>query len=132
MPTKPNEKTNESIHPSVLARLSSYPDLQAIVKAHPSLICELHALEKQFKFFWGSKYDSESPRAQAYEVQLAKEQDSGIWGIGSRISRIFSRTIKRKTGIKYESGKPLLERNKAGDVAAKAGLPVTETRPPIP
>jgi len=132
IPMEHNDKTNEYIHPSVLAQKSSYPNLEPIIKAHPELVCELQHLEIQFKAIWANKYDPESPRAQAYAARLKKDHDGGIWSIGSRVSRIFNRTVKKKTGISYESGKPLFERSKAGDIAAKAGLPVTETRPPIP
>lgn len=134
IPTKPNRKTNEMIHCSVVKQLDSHPDLQPIIKAYPELVCELQPLEKQFKAFWESKYDPELPRTQEYAARLAKDhaQDSGIWSVGSRISRLFSHTLKRKTGIRYENGKPLMERSKAGDVAVKAGLPVSETRPPVP
>ncbi|KXN90069.1 hypothetical protein AN958_05074 [Leucoagaricus sp. SymC.cos] len=134
IPTQPNAKTNETIHSSVIRQLSSYLDLQPIVEAYPDLVCELQPLEKQFQIVWEGKYDPELSRAQEYAARLAKDHvhDSGIWSVGSRISRLFSHTLKRKTGVSYENGKPLLERSRAGDAALKAGLPVTETRPPIP
>jgi hypothetical protein len=119
----------------VVQHLSSYPDLQSAVKAYPQLVCELGPLEKQFKTIWESKYNPEVTRARDYAAQLAKDnaQDSGFWQVqGSKISRFFSRTVKRKTGVKYEDGRPLYERSKTGDVAAKVGLPVSETRPPVP
>lgn len=131
IPSKPNNKTHDYIHPSVLAQKSSYPHLEPILKAHPELVCELQQLEKQFKALWANKFNAESPRAQAYATKLKRDHDVGIWNIGSRVSRMFSRSVKKKTGVSFENGKPLLERNAVGDFAVKAGLPVTETRPPI-
>lgn len=131
-PTKPNEKTNECIHPSVLEQISSYPNLQPVIQAHPELVCKLQALEEQFKAIWEKKYNPESPRALEYAARLVKDHDSGIWTVGSRISRVFSWSLKRKTVVKSEGGKVLSERSNVGGVVVKAGLPVTQTPPPIP
>ncbi len=106
--------------------------MEPVLKAHPELVCELQHLESQFKAIWNNKFDPELPHVQEYAAKLKKDHDGGVWNIGSRVSRILSRSLKKKTGVRFESGKPLLERSKVGDVAVKAGLPVTETRPPIP
>lgn len=126
IPGKPNKQTNETIHPSVMQR-HSHPDLQSVVKAYPELVWELQPLERQFKAFWETKYNSESSGAQEYAAQLAKDhvRDSGFWGVGSRISRFF--TVK-ETRVWSRNYKPFKETNRV----VSTGLPAAETRLPIP
>jgi len=114
-----------------MQRLSSYPDLQSVVKAYPELVCELQPLERQFKVCWETKYNPESSGAQEYAAQLAKDhvRDSGIWGVGSRISRFF--TIK-ETRIWYKNSKPFKETDRVEDMVVSTGLPPAETCLPIP
>jgi hypothetical protein len=66
IPAKPDERTKEYIHPSVLARISSYPELKNALDDHPQLLWNLRVLEMQLKEFWEVKYDPESSDAQAY------------------------------------------------------------------
>lgn len=139
LPTKVNESTNEYIHPSVLGRIALYPTLEPVIKSNPELVCELMALEKQFKKFWENAYDPEAQRSKTYQEKLAKIEntvpDSGSAGIGARISRIFS-TIRRNASTSKRQGgmEPKKQGRISGDPFSKAGPPqaLSKTRPAIP
>ncbi|XP_006454306.1 hypothetical protein AGABI2DRAFT_61172 [Agaricus bisporus var. bisporus H97] len=125
IPMKPDEKTCESIHPSALARISSYPKLKIAVENHPELIWDLLALEKQLKAYWETKYDPESSRAREYTTKMVKRQKS----VGSRISRFLSTWTLTNVDSRGDGKKSTLEQGGAG--ALKTGLPVIETPSPI-
>jgi hypothetical protein len=128
IPAKPNEQTSETIHPSVLERISSYPKLKVALEGHPQLVWNLHALEMQLRAFWEDKYDPESSRAQAYTTQRVKRQGS----FGLRISRLLSTWTFTRHDSRSDSGKPLLEEDNMGSAGIlKTGLPVIDQPRPI-
>jgi hypothetical protein len=52
LPTKTDDTTHETIHPSVLHQKDLYPKLAQDIRAHPKLITELLPLEEEMKQNW--------------------------------------------------------------------------------
>jgi hypothetical protein len=126
MPARPDEKTSETIHPSVLARISSYPKLQVALQDYPRLVWDMHVLEMQLRAFWETKYDPESSRALAYAAELVKRQSS----FGSRINRLLLSAFTWPDSGSEGNSKHLLKQDEIENTGTlRSGLPVIEPQP---
>lgn len=65
----PNDDvTHEFIHESVLQQTACPPEVQALVKKYPEIVCPLGDVEKEFQKNW--PYDKNSLRVQQYVRDL--------------------------------------------------------------
>jgi hypothetical protein len=70
---KPDDRTHEYIHESVLDHPACPPKIKETVEKYPEIVCKLSAYEAQVKDKWS--YDKSSPMAVEYEARLSKTQN---------------------------------------------------------
>ncbi|KAH7916402.1 hypothetical protein BJ138DRAFT_995855 [Hygrophoropsis aurantiaca] len=109
LPTKTDDITHETIHPSAMEQKNIVPQLKANVKANPSLVCQLLPLEEELRKNWSHiPGQAPSPMSQgAVQVQTATAgKTTFLWSttkeavsIGSSLGSQVIRKVQTRVPI---------------------------------
>lgn len=76
LPTKTDDVTHETIHPSVLEQDRPSPQLRKCIQGNPSLVCSLQPLEEEMKKSWPYVPGKNVPKDSKDSVQV--ESTGGV------------------------------------------------------
>ncbi|KAF9535428.1 hypothetical protein CPB83DRAFT_841726 [Crepidotus variabilis] len=105
LPKQPNDAiTHEFIHPSVQKQAVINPQVAALIKKYPNILCALAPIEQALETKW--PYDPKSKEAIAYEQHLKEGQSSGFMTISTGWFKTVARTLSTtSSSFSSKSGK---------------------------
>jgi len=118
-PSSPEPPTFECIHPSVLQQTEVLPQVKALVKQNPNIVCQLQPLEEEIKKLWKYVPGQDVAAAVVRDMGL-KKQEQGTWPRRSTsiISRVrtfmgLSVEVKRSGSKSHRRSASALENRKS-------------------
>ncbi|EGN94668.1 hypothetical protein SERLA73DRAFT_96017 [Serpula lacrymans var. lacrymans S7.3] len=107
LPTKTDDVTHETIHPSVLRQAHMLPQLQKNIDEDPALVCQLLPFEQEMREHWPyvpGKYDAKQSRGSAQVISVTSAKKDFLWSstkevvsVGAQLGQELFREVRQTT-----------------------------------